>query len=436
MKRLFKRRKGVVFDDPKAYFPYIDHELDAGRDSLHLRDYMIGGLFEESFPGEDRVRFAGPNKVFRGVDVVCPSVHHQITQNPRAVQLLIPRHRSLFDYGINQPVHHDVINDKIILAVGQNLMVHKFNESLRHFGGFVFLRDDAQLKRQGLRKAFLEKGKYLNEVLPQYLEQQMFSAADDAVRHDLLVYLEYEKSKETGKSAGGRTKTGHLRKLNWTLIRVCRELALANGVDLYVTPLSVSFSKVPDAPYVVHPSGLRGRLKVFRYFAEQRFVFNWYPEYAEKHPEAKLDAVVRYGQPDLVTGRDIESHRDFIRYADSITDRMGRLDSVYPVPLLCTALGDDRTLRLAELQDRTKRVYERLVAAGANVEKVSDIYGNLRSVKEMTEESVLHLNTTPNYYIKDYESHEIISYAAGRLTSNDQPLQHWYANTISHLLES
>ena len=435
VKRLFRGRRGIQFEDPTAYFPYIDHELDRGRDLLHLRDYMIGDLFERSIQLEDRQRFYGPHGVFREADLVCPEVHHSITRDPNAVQLLIPRHRSLFDYAINQPIHHDVVNDKIILAVGQNLMVHKFNESLRHFGGFVFLRDDAILERRGMRRAFLEKGKYLNEVLPQYLERQMFLPTEEAIRHDLLVYLEYEKNKETGKSGGGRTKTGHLRKLNWTLIRVCREIAVQNGIDLYVTPLNVSFSKVPDAPYVVHPSGLRGRLKVFRYFAEQRFVFNWYPEYAKKHAAAKLRAVVRYGEPDLVTDRDLQTHRDFIRYADTITERMGRLDTVFPVAFLFTALGDDRTLRMDELTDRCKMLYERLHLAGAHLEKVSTPDGDLRPVGELVEQAVTHLNTTPNYYIKDYASHAIITHAAGRFTSNDQPLQRWYANSISHLLE-
>ena len=75
----------------------------------------------------------------------------------------------------------------------------------------------------------------------------------------------------TKKRKGGRTKSGKLRNLSPIFFDKLKALSKESPVKLYVTAMNISFSKVPEAPYIVHPSKAKGLRKKLRYILEQLF---------------------------------------------------------------------------------------------------------------------------------------------------------------------
>ncbi|MBN1648751.1 MAG: hypothetical protein JW874_12025 [Spirochaetales bacterium] len=423
----------IEYDDPQSYFPYISHTLDQGKDSLNLKRDLIGKLFEKTERSGDFHSFSGTSNLFSQVLVNYSNEHLEITKDPGAVQIIVARHKSLFDYIIHQPTHHDLINNRIIIVAGHNLFVHKFNDSLRYFGGFMFLRDDAVLKHKNLPNAFLTKSNYLKHVFPEYLKDQVFCKSDK--RHDMLVYLEYEKDRETGKSNSGRTKTGRLRELNWSFLKLLYELSQEQGIRLYLTPVNVSFSKIPDAPYVVHPTKMTGSFKNIRYLAEQGFVFQRYAKYCQKEKKAKLEIVVNYGKPDCFSDAKLGSFRDFRKFTEDFRKKIGELEVIYPLGFLFKALGDENELNRNRLHNNMDRVYEQMQKRNMILTLLCDRNGNLKNKEEIIESALEILNCNPNMFIMNYDPHHIVTYRNGDLHCHDNALKLWYNNVINHLFE-
>ena len=419
---------------PEEYFPYIQHTLDQGRDPLRLKENMIDRLFSQHYDAPHGRVYTGHSMVFSEVVCKIPAVHQSIAADPKAVQVLVPRHRSLFDYAINQPVHHDLINGKIMIVVGHNLLVHRFDSSLRNFGGFMFLRNDEFLQRPGLPRVWLTKDRYLKEVFPAYLRDQMVSGFDP--RHDLMVYLEYERDTRTGRSNAGRTKTGRLRKLNWSFLRVLHDLVADSDVRLFITPINVSFSKVPDTPFVVHPTKLKGVFKKLSYLHEQRFVFHYFPSYAERHPEGKIRATVTYGAPEAINDLDFSTFREIKEYADGLRARIGLLETVYPAAFLFAAMGNDTEVEIRVLDDRVKRLFALLRSKGVDCAPISDVDGGMLPTEAIVDLAALNLNTNPNFLFLGPRTRRYIKTEHGRVVSSDPPLQAWYANSLAHFFDT
>lgn len=423
----------MELERPEQYFPYIQHTLDAGKDPLRLKENMIDRLFSRHQPGDRGLVYDGHSMVYSRAVVRVPDLQHQIAADPDAVTVLVPRHRSLFDYAIHQPVHHDLVQPKIMIVVGHNLLVHRFDRSLRNFGGFMFLRDDAVLSRPGLPKVTLTKDRYLKEVFPAYLRDQMVERRGD--RHDLLVYLEYERDPKTGKSNAGRTKTGRLRRLNWSFLRVLHDVVEGSGVKLFLTPVNISFSKVPDVPFVVHPKRLKGVLKPLSYVHEQRFVFRHFPRYAERRPAAKIETTVTYGQPDEIGSLDFSSFRDIRAYATDLRRRIGLLETVYPGPLIFAAMDADAELPEATLAKRMQELFDRFRALDVDCGPVSDRGGNMLPFDEIFDAAAATMNNNPNFIILGPRTRRYLRKAGGRVLSADMSVQTWYRNSLAHLFE-
>ncbi len=423
----------IEYESPEEYFPYITHNLDMGKDKYKLKEQIINRLFEVHRQDGEYHHFTGESSLFRDLIVKYKKEHTEITNDPKAVQVIVSRHKSLFDYIIHQPVHHDLINKDIIIVAGHNLFVHQFNDTLRFFGGFMFLRDDTLLKHKGLPDVFLSKNNYLKHVFPEYLNDQVFCPAGR--RHDMLVYLEYEKNRETGKSNSGRTKTGRLRELNWSFLKLLYELAHQNKINLYLTPVNVSFSKIPDAPYVVHPTKLEGSLKAIRYLTEQSFVFQRYAKFSDRHKKSKLDIVVNYGKPVCFSDVKLESFRDFRHFTEGFRKDIGKLEAIFPLVMIFKALDNDDAISEKKLKEKMDYLFEEFQEKGAEMFPVSDGRGNLRNKDEMIETALTLLNTNPSMYIMNYDQWHIITYKKGVLHCNDPLLKNWYQNMLNHFYE-
>ncbi|RPJ05658.1 MAG: hypothetical protein EHM28_11635 [Spirochaetaceae bacterium] len=365
------------------------------------------------------------------MDVDIHPDNFKIARDPDSVNILLPRHRSLYDFTAFQPLHHDFVNNRIMILAGQNLFVGKLNMALRSYGGFVFLREDSCLTCENHPQAFLDKDFYFKNVLPLYLKQQVFCSSPE--KHDLMIFLEYEKDTRTGKNNGGRSKTGELRQINWAMIKLLYDLARANNIKAYITPVNIGFSKIPDAPFTVHPPGPGSTTRALRYFFEQRFVYHKYPKYAGIHKQARVREVSRYGKPELLSDMDFPSLRAFKRYAEDFRARMGGLETVFPIHLICKAMGQHEIIHLKTLDDKLFHFHEHFKKENVRFVDVEDSRGNVLPIEELAKKTVDHLNATPDPHAGGPgRGGRMFSLKKNYLQSHDLKLQIWYANNILH----
>jgi hypothetical protein len=367
--------------------------------------------------------------VIKGID---PQL--SIAKADDAVELVVPRHRSLFDYAVQQPVHNRLINPNVMFLAGHNLFIFTFGDFIRKYGAVMFLREDALIKKKGYPKAFLTQKRYINEVFPAYIKQEMFNGCgNNKIKTDMIIYAEQEKDPVTRKRSGGRTKTGKLRHISYIFFGKLKALTKESTTKLYVTPVNISYSKVPDAPYIVHPSRSKGIRKSLRYMLEQLFTYSYYPRYSHTHPEAKLEVVIHYGKPEILSQENFSCMRDLLRYTKRLKEKIGFLESIFPLSLLYHAMDNDSELSLAECEERMKKLFERYLSIGVDVEKVSDGKGKMMPAEEIVRKCVLTINSNPLFHVPHLKRNRFLSFSAGRVYSHDMKLQRWYGNTLHHL---
>ncbi|MBI4977787.1 MAG: hypothetical protein HZC28_09905 [Spirochaetes bacterium] len=423
------------------YFPYIGHNLDkpGPLDTESLRKPIIETLFDKSvyIAEKDRLEMTnpGPKGIFASAVVRGITAQKKIAADPDAVEAIVPRHRTLYDYSLHMPLHAHFVTKEVMLLAGHNLFVGSYAELLRNYGGIVFVRNDAFLTRKGYPKAFISQQHYFKDVFPAYLKQEMIvGAGEKHVKRDFIFYPGQEKDPITKVRNGGRTKSGLLRALNPVFFEIFSRITREDSrTKFYITPVCISFSKYPDAPYIVHPSKHKGILKMLRYLDEQKFVYTRYVNYSNKHPEAKVDAVVSYGEPKLFSGNDFKSTRELVNFVSSVQHDIGRLESIFPLNLLFRAMNGEPDVAVAELQTRAQKLFEHYASLGINVEKVADAQGNMKPVSELIESSLRTINSNPGFNIGGVKTDHFLSSTSGRLYSHDAKLQQWYINLTKHL---
>ena len=422
------------------YFPYIGHEIDHQKMfKTKIYQAIVGNLYDKQWihkinDNDIFVNGDKANSLFSQIKITGISPHISLAKDENAVEVLMSRHRSLFDYLVHQPVHNRLINPNVMILAGDNLFISKFDNFLRIYGAFMFLRGDAYLKRPGIPKVFLSQKRYIDEVFPVYLKQQMIEGVGSKkVKMDMILYAEQEKNPLTGQRGGGRTKTGKLRNLSPIFFNKFKSLVRESKVKLYITAVNISLSKVPEAPYIVHPTTSKGIFKKARYIIEQYFTMVSYPRFTRKVPEAKLEAVIQYGKPELFPGDNLDTVRDVIRYTHTIKERIGRLESVFPLTFLYRAMDKDLELSIHECDQRMKELHNKYSSMGVGLEKISDTNGNMMQVEEIIERSINIVNTNPSYMVKEIKRDNFLKCKAGRIFSNDEKLQAWYANNLRHL---
>jgi hypothetical protein len=433
-----RRLRMKELENPADYFPYIAHDLDpnyiAGSSYyINLLGDIIGHVTQVD-PDTITLNGMTGNSVFRSVKVKGAAEQRRLAADNSAVELLLPRHRSLYDYCIGQPVHNRLLNPNVIIIAGNNLFVSKFDWFLRKYGAFMFLREDVVLKKKNYPKVFLTQKRYLDEIFPAYMKQQMFEGhGPEKQKMDVLVYAEQEKDPVTKKRNGGRTKTGRLRNLSHIIFDKLKGLTRESGTKLYVTPMNISFSKYPEAPYIVHPSKSKGLMKGIRYMIEQYFTFVGYTKYSHVHHEARLEVTVHYGKPEILHADNFSSMSDLLRYSARLKEKIGLLEAIYPLALLYRAMDEDTDISFAELTERAKKLFARYRELAIDVENISDAQGNLLPIEELANRSVLTMNSNPDFFISGFHGRKILTIENGRLISHDPKLQKWYGNMLRHL---
>ncbi|MBN2880449.1 hypothetical protein JXM83_00190 [Candidatus Woesearchaeota archaeon] len=405
------------------YIPYIHHELDVGCDTLHLNE-LKGDLFSVSSGNV----YTGENPIFNSVKADIPDSCFEIAKDPNSVMVVLPRHKSLYDHLVGQPVHHDVINKNLMLMAGNNLFHLKFGPSLRNNGAFMFVRNDTVLFRKGMIPTHIRAKDYSQFVLPEYLFREMI---EGPIRHDMMCFLGQRKT-SSGRETG-RTKTGELRPIGGLFLKTIGDLiekySEDYGVKFYAVPANFSFSKYPDAPYVVHDDEIQNPLwKLEKYFWQQRFVFETYPKHCESDYRAKLDAVVKYGEPILMNGN-VHTFRKSGEFAEMITQKIGELEAVFPITLLYKSLNGESKMHLDELFSNMQENYENLKSKSVDVSAI------LEDMVRTYVHAVGHLNSNPFYHLDSVKhSKLIVTDSDGIVHSTDSKLQNWYSNTITHLI--
>jgi hypothetical protein len=428
-----------VFSDPRDYFPYIGHELNKKKIFRSpIWKAVVGRLFEEPNVRDrgDEVHVNCPRNrsVLKDVLVRGVGAQREIAGSSDSTEVLVPRHRSLFDYNLGMPAHFMLIKEEVMLAAGSNLFVARYDSALRTFGAIMFLRDDCEIKRLGRRKVFLSVDRYLQEVLPEYLKLQMLDGVgEEKTKHHLIIYPGQEKDPVTRKRSGGRSKTGGLRELSPIFFFVFRQITQGHPTKFYVTPVNVSFSKYPDAIFIVHPTKYKGIVQSLRYIHEQNFTMSWYPRFTRRHTEARLDAVLNYGKPELFRGEDFQNIRDVIDFSRKLKTKVGLLESVFPSTLLYRSLDERPDASCGEIGDRAKRLFDRYSRLGVYLEKVADSRGNMLPIEEIIRRGITALNCNPAYRIYGLSTKRLVYSRSGRVYSLDPKLQSWYANTLRHL---
>jgi hypothetical protein len=433
------------FKDPKDYFPYIEHDLNHNKiqDSF-LWQSTVGMLFKNVHDSIEEVRKNNRNEItitndnntsiFFKTTVNGLKKQLEISKDPDAAEVLVPRHRSLYDYIIGMPVHYYIINPELMILAGQNLLVSKYASSLKNHGAIAFIREDTYLKRKGYPKTFISMKKYLNEIFPEYLKQEMITGSgENRIKRDLIIYPGQEKDPNTNIRSGGRSKSGKLRKLNPVFFQKFNVITDKNISKLFVTPVNISFSKYPDAPFIVHPGKKKGMLKNLRYLKEQNFIFKSYSAYCRQNSYAKLEVIVNYGEPHHFSERDFKAMRDVIHFSNDIREEIGKLESIFPLTLIYRAMDTDSDVLLSELDTRIKKLYENYKKIGINCKPVSDINGNIKPVEELAETAMKTINANPPFQIKTLNKMIFLKLDSGRIYSNDRQLHNWYANGIRHL---
>lgn len=427
--------------NPADFFPYIGHEINHPEQyKQKMYKLQVGSLYtnnQRQNVNEDRTVLKGdPNSFYQTVEINGLSEGRKIADNPRKVTVVTPRHKSLYDYLVGQPVHHELLNPEVMLLAGNNLFILKYDQILRYYGGMMILREDTWLKKKGLPKVYLTQKDYFNEVFPAYLRQEMIDGVPvdgKKIRRDLIIYPEQEKHPVTGKRGGGRTKTGKMRNLSHLLFDKIKSVVRDTDTKLYITPANISYSKIPDMPYIVYPNTAKGLAKQLRYFLEQYTVYIAYAQYAQKHPEAKLDAVVNYGKPYEIHFDDFSSMRDLLKFSNDLKDKMGQLESIFPLKFLYRALDGSSESTVARLEENGKALFDLYCEKNIHVEKISDSQGNLRPIKELIDESLPLINANPNFHIKEIKRKPLLTFENGELKSHDTKIQSWYANLVKHL---
>lgn len=399
--------------NPKDYFKFFKHNLDEGSDPLKIHENVVQNLFDDFRSVDDVMTFTGFNSVINSLEVKLPKSYNSIKNDSDSVLVLYGDHKSILD-SLEQKINRELQNPNTFSISGLNLKIGKYGQSLAHNGAAFFMRDQEAWFRTGLlQSAYLSLQSFVLDVFPKYLEQEIFEK-----NFDMLVFAQYDSS------GAGRTKTGLKRDSNDWFIRKVYELSKKQNKKVYLGGVNVSYSKIIDAPFVVKPveGFLSWPRKLLRYRAEQSFIFEKYPKFAQSHPESKLDVSVNYTEPFLVN--DVASPKKFIR--NEFKEALGNAEVIYPIQLICQELSEKTDMSVSDLIDGVKKNIDYF--------KNLDVQVNLsdNSIENVIHDTITLINSNPRFSFFDGRS-KFYDINAGRIYNLNDKLTTWYSNTIEHL---
>tara|TARA_Y100000310_G_scaffold345618_1_gene467366 strand:- start:4002 stop:5507 length:1506 start_codon:yes stop_codon:yes gene_type:complete len=441
---------------------------------------------EKSVEEEDkRVYFSEKSCLFGRFEVEGISKYIELAKNLDTVISYFARHRDSGDYVGPQPFFANVVyrpldqyfealdhlveeisHRSLTIPGGDNLFVWRFKTILKKFETFMFLRPghvkifplskeeleeikqnvylvkyfidengteknigknnpknvnelEALLRGENNFVLLLNEKAYVPGVLPSFLEQHMFKGVD-GIKDDLMTFSEYVVDTD-GKNKVGRTKTGLLNDISPLFLRLFYRLQQKyKEKEVIIGPMNMSASIYPGAINFV------GESPSTSYKRDQLYFWYSYPHYAEKHPDAKIEATIRFGEPISLS----EYRKDQIEgeLTREIKKRIGLLETPYPAAMLFRAMGINREADYHALDEIIKPLIAHYQELGINVSKVTDSDGNPLSAEELAKEAARTLNCNPRRRFR-----EILEPRALSVISNNLDLQKWYGNNLRHL---
>jgi len=433
-----------VFNDPKEYFPYIGHTLNKDfiengrlfslKHARTIKEFFIGNTFDDYVldeKTEDTKIYEGDSTLFSKITTKGFSKYKEAAKNPKNVFVICPRHRSLIDFIAAQPIHYFLIKKDTMVVAGDNLFVASFAKFFRDFGGFMFLRKNKVFKRTGGNKLELTVRQYLTSVLPTYLKDQMIDGKE-AVRHDMILFPEFYTTAKGNVVSSGRTKTGELGEISSIFSRILYKLSKDSDTNVYFVPANFSFSKYPDGVFLGHNSLFSQIIKPVKYLFELNYVFNKYPHFSERNPDAKLDITVNYSEAiklNDLSPKQIKSTKEPDAFVNYLREQIGQGETIYPSTLLCKALEGEKELSFRELDKRVSTLVDTYQEKGIDVSNVDQF-----TASELAEYAATALNTNPRLlFHRKHDSTELITLTRDSVISNNLRMQNWYSNMLAHL---
>jgi hypothetical protein len=443
--------KPKTLENPKDYFPYIQHTLD--KDFIQeVRSFsflpkarrmkimdMFYGISPDNFVKDntvpDKRTFPSESAMFNSIAMTGFTAAREIAKDPNSVAVICPRHRSLDDFILGQPSHFFHVNEDLMIAGGDNLYVLNFDKFLKNFGGFMFLRPHKKGKifnKFSREPVMLSQREYLVHVLEEYLKQEMITGP---VNHDLIVFPEFKMKeyviggKKINVPVSGRTKDGRVQQVSNLFPKKLASASKDSGIKVYFIGANYSLSKYPDALFLEGDSLASKLRQPFKYLFELNYVFNRYPHFAEKNDDAKVNATVTYAEPILLEGRGKGID-------EKIREDMIRSEAVYPTTLVYRAMDGEDEISFTDLDFRVSALVEQYQEKGIDVSNVTDKNGKPFSGEHLALQAHGDINSNPRLFLHTSKaSTRIMDLTKDSVVSNNPRIASWYGNNLKDIDE-
>jgi glycerol-3-phosphate O-acyltransferase len=282
----------------------------------------------------------------------------------------VSNHKSHLDYLIELLILEDHDFRPPIIAAGINLFGGALGLLHKHVTGAIPIR-------RGARDA-------------AYLVTLKAFVAELLQTHDLFFYPE-----------GGRSYSGELKSAKTGLFNA---VVLAEVPTLHIVPVAIAYDLVLEDK-ILAPQVTKSRQRPFtRELAEMVGTAVGY----------QSRAFVTFGAPVTLTGGEAHSRRDVMALAQQVLGEVGRLHKVLPTALV--ARGMRPSMPRTELAAEVKRLIERLVAVGANLDTT-------------------HAGTAVHQGLEILEERGVLATEGDLVRVRDRFVLRYYARQLKHLLD-
>jgi len=125
--------------------------------------------------------------------------------------------------------------------------------------------------------------------------------------------------------------------------------------------------------------------------------------------------------------------RDYKDFSNVLLQRIGSMETVFPLSLLMTSFKGDNNLKRDELYERMKKLTESLNTGGIPMDRLTDAAGSLLPKDLLIDQPVISLNSNPPMFIQNFNPRHIIDIDNNYVRVNYPELKEWYASNILHL---
>ena len=308
--------------------------------------------------------------ILRKIDRVVERIDIPRDVTARTRVIYVSNHKSHIDYLVQPLLLDDFGVRPPIIAAGINLFGGALGLIHRHVTGAIPIRRNAKD--------------------PAYLVTLKAYIAELLKLHDLFFYVE-----------GGRSYTGELKAPKTGLMHAA---LLAERADIVIIPCAVAYDLVLEDRVLAHQGVKRAQRPFSREIAEMVGSAVGY----------QSRAIVTFGDPISLRGRDPQSRRDVLDLARDVRAAIGRLYKVVPSALVARALRPSMTVD--RLRDGVGGLIDQLRTRDANLDAVDAASAVDRGLMQLELRGVL----VPE---------------GRRIRVRDRHVLRYYARTIQHLFE-